>query len=342
MWDDIVTPIKGGKLKDYLTKSNYDKKKSDHLLDGFLNGFSIGYQGPTNRRDTSRNLPIHIGSLTEIWNKVMKEVAEHQYAGPFQVPPTEYFIQSSIGLVPKAGGKTRLIFHLSFDFGKEFHQRSVNSHMPDHLCSVAYNDLNHAVNKCLNILKLAGSSDIYYSKTDCSHAFRILPAKINHRKFLTMCAIHPLMGKQYYFIDKCMPFGSSISCVQFQAFSNALKYIIEWKVSFTLQYDIPSAVLNYLDDFLFMAISKLLCDGMMTEFLELCSQIGCPISGDKTEWGTTLIVSLGIFLNGRNNTLSIPVDKRIKAINLIQFAMDNRKVTIHFMQKLTRTLNFLN
>ena len=157
-----------------------------------------------------------------------------------------------------------------------------------------------------------------------------------------MCAIHPLMGKQYYFIDKCMPFGSSISCAQFQAFSNALKHIIEWKVSFTLQYDIPPAVLNYLDDFLFMAISKLLCDGMMTEFLELCSQIGCPISGDKTEWGTTLIVSLGILLNGRNHTLSIPVDKRIKAINLIQFAMDNRKVTIHFRQKLTRTLNFLN
>ena len=70
-----------------------------------MNGFSIGYQGPTNRHDTSRNLPIHISSLTEIWNKVMKEVAEHRYAGPFEVPPTEYFIQSPIGLVPKAGGK---------------------------------------------------------------------------------------------------------------------------------------------------------------------------------------------------------------------------------------------
>ena len=152
VWDDIVTPIKVGKLKEYLNKSNYNSEKSDHMIDGFSNGFSIGYQGPTNRQDTSRNLPLHIGSLAEIWNKVMKEVAEYHYAGPFEVPPTEYFIQSPIGSVPKVGGgETRLIFHLSYDFGKEFHQRSVNFHMPDHLCSVAYNDLDHAVSKCLNI-----------------------------------------------------------------------------------------------------------------------------------------------------------------------------------------------
>ena len=132
-----------------------------------------------------------------------------------------------------------------------------------------------------------------------------------------MHAVHPVTGKQYYFIDKCMPFGSSISCAQFQAFSNVLKHIIKWKVSLTLHYEIPPEVLNYLDDFLFMAISKLLCDGMMTEFLELCKQIVCPISKDKMEWSTILIVFLGILLNCKNHTLSIPVDKRIKAINLI-------------------------
>ena len=63
---------------------------------------------------------------------------------------------------------------------------------------------------------------------------------------------------------------------------------------------------------------------------------------EKTEWGTTLIVFLGILLNGRSYTLSIPMEKRNKAVQLIQTAISKRKVTVHFIQKLTGTLNFLN
>ena len=51
---------------------------------------------------------------------------------------------------------------------------------------------------------------------------------------------------------------------------------------------------------------------------------------------------LGILLNGEQFTLSVPMEKRIKAINLIQHAIDKKKVIIHFIQKLTGTLNFLN
>ena len=57
------------------------------------------------------------GQETEIilWNKVMKEVKEKRFAGPFKEIPFEHFIQSPIGLVPKDGGKYyRLIFHLSY------------------------------------------------------------------------------------------------------------------------------------------------------------------------------------------------------------------------------------
>ena len=85
-----------------------------------------------------------------------------------------------------------------------------------------------------------------------------------------------------------------------------------------------------------------MCDGIMGQFLQLCEIIGCPISMDKTEWASNMVVFLGILLNGRTLTLSIPVDKRIKAINLIQYAIDTKKVTIHFVQRLMGTLNFLN
>ena len=148
--------------------------------------------------------------------------------------------------------------------------------------------------------------------------------------------------KWYYFVDKCLPFGSSISCAQFQAFSNALKHIAEWKLQITLSLSIPPALTNYLDDFLFITISRLLCNDMMWEFIELCEHIGCPIAPEKTEWGTTLIILLGILLNGKFMKLPIPLEKQVKAIHLIQTALSKKKVTIHFIQKLTGTLNFLN
>ena len=99
-----------------------------------------------------------------------------------------------------------------------------------------------------------------------------------------MKARHPVTKKWFFFVDKCLPFGLSISCAQFQAFSDALHHITEWKLKLTVNKDIPPAITNYLDDFLFMALTKLLCNGMMMQFLQICQEIGCPISAEKTEW----------------------------------------------------------
>ena len=64
----------------------------------------------------------------------MKEMALGQVAGPYDWVPFENYVQSPIGLVPKDGGmKTRLIFHLSYDFS-DF--RSVNHYIPREKCTV--------------------------------------------------------------------------------------------------------------------------------------------------------------------------------------------------------------
>ena len=147
-WEKIVTPIRVKALKELLIESGYDKQKSTKLIDGFTRGFNIGYGGPTNRQDRSENIPLRLGSKTTLWNKVMAEVKENRYAGPYGEGelPFNNFIQSPIGLVLKDNGKkTRLIFHLSYDFGKEDGQKSVNFHTPDSMCSVKYRDLDHAV-----------------------------------------------------------------------------------------------------------------------------------------------------------------------------------------------------
>ena len=113
--ENVVTPVDPERLEQLLDESGYDKEKSAFLVNSFKEGFSIGYEGNMEVKKTAPNLKLRIGNETILWNKVMAEVKLGRYAGPFEKPPFEFFIQSPIGLVLKDGGKkTRLIFHLSY------------------------------------------------------------------------------------------------------------------------------------------------------------------------------------------------------------------------------------
>ena len=117
---NISTPVDAEMLNDLLKKTHYDPKETEFLVDGFRNGFCIGYEGPENRKDFSENIPITpgVGSKLELWNKIMKEVKLKRYLGPWRKNeiPFENFVQSPVGLVPKDENQTRLIFHLSYTF----------------------------------------------------------------------------------------------------------------------------------------------------------------------------------------------------------------------------------
>ena len=83
----------------------------------------------------------------------MKEVSLERYAGPYaDIPYKDRFIQSPIGLVPKAENQTRLIFHLSYEF-KQSGNPSVNACTPRDKCSVKYHDLDDAVKKSLALIR---------------------------------------------------------------------------------------------------------------------------------------------------------------------------------------------
>ena len=188
---------------------------------GFERGFDLGYEGPTERRSTSRNLPFTVGNKTILWNKLMKEVKLGRVAGPFDSVPFDYYIQSPIGLIPKVKGQqTRLIFHLSYDFAD---YKSVNFYMPKSKCSVKYNDLDEAIQSCLFHLEqaqIAGDSSetLWFGKTDAQSAFRVVPLLPRSWKWVVMKAEDLIIGIIKYFVDKCLPFGSSISCAIFRRY----------------------------------------------------------------------------------------------------------------------------
>ena len=105
----------------------------------------------------------------------------------------------------------------------------------------------------------------------------------------------------YFFIDKHVPFGASISCSHFQQFSNALKSIIKWIVGCIMR----TLVSKYLDDFLFIYVTANGCNKIVCIYLNICNQICFPVSLEKIEWSLVRIVFLGILLDGEHHMLSI-------------------------------------
>ena len=268
----------------------------------------------------------------------MKEVALARVAGPYAEIPYQHFVQSPIGLVPKSGGQTRMIFHLSFDFGDKEEDKSINYHTPEDYCTVKYNDLDHAIRTCLQLEVLNPSvakNGIFFSCSDLKSAFRTLPILPSQRKYLIFKAVHPTTATTWYFVEKCLPFGASSSCRLYQDFSNALRHILEY------QLGVQFLTTNYLDDYLFVQVTEAASNHMVSHFLLLCNQLGVPVAQEKTVYATQIIVFLGMLLDGRNLRISIPEQKRVKALNLINWCLDRKKITILMIQRLTGILNFL-
>ena len=141
--NNVVSPVNADILETLLMEANYDRGKTEILVKGFREGFSIGYTGDENVKLTAPNLTLHVGSQTELWNKVLKEVKLNRFAGPFQDIPFENYIQSPIGLVPKDNRtKMRLIFHLSYP---KLGNTSVNANTPHELCTVTYCEFDQAI-----------------------------------------------------------------------------------------------------------------------------------------------------------------------------------------------------
>ena len=164
-------------------------------------------------------------------------------------------------------------------------------------------------------------------------AFRQLGIRPDYFKYLVMMAESPIDGKNYFFVDKCLPFGSSISCKHFQEFSNVVAHVVQ---SMTRR-----DLLNYLDNFFFVALLRAICNQQVDTFLKVCQQINFLVSLEKTFCATTLLTFLRMLIDTVNQTVSILSDKILKAKDLIGHVLTKRSMTVKQLQKICGFLNFL-
>ena len=70
----IASPVDADMLNNMLSNARYDPVKTKFLIQGFKEGFSLGYEGDRKIRRKSPNLKFTIGDHIDLWNKVIKEV----------------------------------------------------------------------------------------------------------------------------------------------------------------------------------------------------------------------------------------------------------------------------
>jgi len=116
-------------------------------------------------------------------------------------------------------------------------------------------------------------------------------------KYLGMC-----LGKEM-FIDRCLSMRASSSCAIFQRICEGLAWITKAFV--------PSncMVFNCLDDFLFLDRNQADCELALNTFVNICEDVGVPISAKKTVKPCTSLTFLGIGIGAVEKALFIPPEK---------------------------------
>ena len=87
----------------------------------------------------------------------------------------------------------------------------------------------------------------------------------------------------FYYFDKCVPFGCSISCRLFNRFADFLAHLAKRKAH-------TENLMHYLDDFLGGGKHRMgQCQQLMNIFSQCMKQIGVPLADEKTEGPVTVI-----------------------------------------------------
>ena len=308
-----ISPIKVNILKTLLK----DYHNRDYIIEGFTNGFSLGYLGDkcptmgTNKSSVKDNMQI-------VQSKIEKEIILNRISGPYLSVPYENFKVSPLALRPKKGSNNyRLLHNLSYPYDST----SVNLNIPREHSAVKYESLSSAINL------IQKHKTCYLAKSDIADAFRLIPLHYSQNHLTGF-----KFDDKYYF-DKCLPQGCSSSCFIFEKFSDSIKWALN------THYTVGNIV-KVLDDFLFINNSYEGSLNDLDNFYDFCEKVGIPIAEHKTEGPSRCLTFLGIEINTVTMTASLPKDKLVTYEASVIDLMSRNKCTLRELKSVIGKLQF--
>ena len=229
-------------------------------------------------------------------------------------------IISPLGVVPKKSGSS---FRLIHDLSSPCPPHSVNSHIPPKNYHVTLESFDTVAN-----LILQSGKHSLVAKADIENAFRIIPiSPLDYHKL-------GFTFKGKYYFDRVLPMGASSSVSIFESFSNAIQWILQYKLN-------CSAVSHIIDDFIFVGRANTSeCSRGLQAFFGLCGSLGIPIKNDKTVLPSTEVTVHGITVNTTTLMARLPDDKLTALRALINSLTNRKKISLRQLQSVIGHLNF--
>lgn len=101
-----------------------------------------------------------------------------------------------------------------------------------------------------------------------------------------------------------------------------------------------SALVHILDDFLIISKSKEEAITNLSALINLCEDIGVPLSAAKTELPSQIMDFVAIRLDIQKQETRLPIDKLEKCSTLLNKFLNMNRCTLKEMQSLIGVLNF--
>ena len=165
------------------------------------------------------------------------------------------------------------------------------------------------------------------AKTDLDSAFRNLPMS---RETLSLLGIKI---EDLYYLETCLPFGSSESCAIFEKFATWL----EWEVTRRSMEELS----HYLDDYIFIHQLLQKCQLMLDHFYNICSEINFLVAHQKTEGPCTCLTFFSLTIDSIKMLILVPEAKVQDALEKIEYLLKTKKVRVSSISSLAGLLNFI-
>ena len=253
---------------DPFLSSHPDQAFAAYIRRGLREGFRIGV--PVSHRkilkSACRNHPSANSAPDEVAHQLTAEVE----AGRLCRSNSRCHV-SPMGLIPKSGGKWRLIVDLSSP-----RKASVNEGINPEWCSLKYAAIDQAL---LFIRQLGRGSQL--AKFDLKSAYRMVPIHPDDQQLLGIS----WQGATY--TNTALPFGLRSAPKIFSAVADMLAWAMVCNgVKFAI---------HYLDDFLIFGPPDCnIATDSLERSLRTCAQLQFPVATEKTAGPATSLVFLGI------------------------------------------------